>query len=62
MKNTAIKVVVTPGQEKEVKQAAENIWKNICGAGVMFDITACALLGQLLGGCGCEDAGDWPKH
>jgi hypothetical protein len=61
MTNKAIKIQVSPREKTEVKQAADEIYQVLAASGLRFSITACALLGQLLGRCGCISAGEWPE-
>jgi hypothetical protein len=60
MRNNAIKVEVTAGQNpKEVQEVATRIYKSLLAQGCRFYIDELALIGQLLAGCGCKEA--WPS-
>ena len=62
MKNPAVKVTILSDVVRDVEEindAANEIYHHILAANVKFSITACALLGQLLAGCGVDF--DLPK-
>lgn len=61
MKQDAIRIATMSGQGNEVRDAAQEIIDTIQKAGLKFGITACALLGMFIEGCGAKINTESPK-